>query len=65
MNTEAEVRMGLKKVSASQAKGLTGLTNWRKVKAMTDADIDKAIRLDPDAKELPPGPYKRGPLPLK
>ncbi len=38
--------------SKQQAKNLNSKTDWNKVKKLTDADIQKAIASDPDAREL-------------
>ncbi len=47
--------MGMIKVRVmdkQQAKNLKGKTNGEKLKNMTEADIKKAIKDDPDAREL-------------
>lgn len=44
--------MAIKKVSAMQAKGRRGTTDWKKVKSMTDDEIRRATISDSDAREL-------------
>ncbi len=47
--------MGMIKIrimDKQQAKNLKGKTNGEKLKNMTEADIKKAIKEDPDAREL-------------
>lgn len=51
--------MPMKKVSAEKAKVLRGATKWQQVKAMTEEDIQRSIRLDSDAPELNAAGWKR------
>lgn len=44
--------MTIKKISGASARGRRGLTDWKKVKSMTDDEIKKSAMIDPDAKEL-------------
>ena len=41
--------MAIKRVSSEQARQLTGMTDWTKVDAMTDEDIEAAAKDDPDS----------------
>ena len=41
--------MGIIKLSAEQAKNLTGTTNWNGVEALTDEDIEVSVKSDPDS----------------
>jgi hypothetical protein len=52
--------MGIKKVTAAQAKNLTGRTDWKRVKALTDSQIEMSARLDPDARLIYHGCFRRG-----
>ena len=36
-------------MTLAQAKKVKGLTDWHRVRALTDEDIDRAIAEDPDA----------------
>lgn len=44
--------MATKKVTDSEARKLRGATEWRKVKAMSDAEISNAVKSDPSAREF-------------
>lgn len=43
--------MTIKKISALDARGRRGTTNWNAVKKMTDAEIKRSALSDPEAKE--------------
>lgn len=44
--------MAIKKVSGKNAIGCRGVTDWRKLKTMTDEEIKAAALSDPNAREL-------------
>ena len=44
--------MAIKKVSGKNAQGCRGVTDWRKVKTMTDEEIKAAALSDPNSREL-------------
>jgi putative transcriptional regulator len=46
--------MATKRITSEVAKYLRGLTDWKRVMAMTDEDVLAAARLDPDARLLTP-----------
>jgi hypothetical protein len=57
--------MPMKKVTAAQAKNRTGKTDWNRVKAITDTQIETSARLDPDARLIYHGCFRRGKAALK
>lgn len=40
---------GITRVTAEQTRSMPSLTDWARVNAMTDEEIDEAARSDPDA----------------
>ena len=46
--------MATRRVKSADVQGLRGATDWKKVKAMTDAEIKSAARSDPNSPELTP-----------
>jgi hypothetical protein len=48
--------MGIRKVSAKEARGLKGTTDWKELKRLTDEEIKSAAMIDPDAQEI--GPFE-------
>ena len=44
--------MAIKKINGTDARARRGPTDWKKVKSMSDEEIKKAAKFDPDAKEL-------------
>jgi hypothetical protein len=51
--------MGIKKVSAKEARGLRGTTNWKELKSLTEEENKSAAMIDLDAQELGPVELKR------
>ena len=41
--------MAIKKITAEQAKKLKGKTNWQEVDEITDEEIERAAKDDPDS----------------
>lgn len=41
--------MTIKKITAEEAKRLKGKTNWEEVDNITDEEIEKATKSDPDS----------------
>ena len=48
MSAEHIVRYSLEEIRAKWARGEKSKTDWGRVEAMTDEDIDRATRDDPD-----------------
>jgi len=44
--------MATKKVKGSEARKLRGATEWNKIRSMSDVEINKAAKTDPNAREL-------------
>ncbi len=57
-------RSYITRVTAEQARRLKDHTDWKRVNALTDADIAKAIREDPDTFEITPAMWKHAKLVL-
>lgn len=44
--------MAVVKISADEARSVTGTTNWKKLRALTEKEIVTAALLNPDARLL-------------
>lgn len=57
-------RSRIVRVTAEEASKLPDRSDWKRVDALTDAEIAEAIRNDPDTEELGPGFWKHAKLVL-
>ncbi|UHS57091.1 BrnA antitoxin family protein [Agrobacterium vaccinii] len=51
MSTNSSTRMTLDELRAKRARGEKSATDWARVDALTDEDIERAMRDDPDWSE--------------